>query len=140
MRILRRWSATLALSRARRCEKVCVSLLNGIRNSIIANFIIKYPFFDGYVAISLLNFNFIKLMVGIFCEHIDMILLEVVLLKIRILFALFEELGLTKYNRLVAECGYSGNYSVVQRYVKKICEHVSSKASLELIWAQGTVQ
>ena len=69
-----------------------------------------------------------------------MMLLEVILLKTGNLIALFEEFRLTKYNRLVAECGYSGNYSVVQRYVKKICEHVSSKASLELIWAQGTAQ
>lgn len=107
-------------------------MLNGTRNSIIANLIIKHPFLYGYVAISILNFNFIKLMVGIFCEHINMMLLEVILLKIGILFSLFEELGLTKYNRLVAECGYSGNYSVVQRYEKRYASMFRQKPALNL--------
>lgn len=44
------------------------------------------------------------------------------------------------YDRLVDECGYTGNYSVVQRYVKKMREHILPKASLELIWAPGTAQ
>lgn len=37
------------------------------------------------------------------------------------------------YDRLVDECGYTGSYSVVQRYVKKMREHILPKASLELI-------
>ena len=37
------------------------------------------------------------------------------------------------YDRLIDECGYTGSYSVVQRYVKKMREHVVAKASLELI-------
>lgn len=44
------------------------------------------------------------------------------------------------YARLVDECGYTGSYSVVQRYVKKMREHILPKASLELIWAPGTAQ
>ena len=44
------------------------------------------------------------------------------------------------YDRLVDECGYTGSYSVVQRYVKKMREHILPKASLELIWAPGTAQ
>ena len=44
------------------------------------------------------------------------------------------------YDRLVDECGYTGSYSVVQRYVKKMREHVVAKASLELIWEPGIAQ
>ena len=44
------------------------------------------------------------------------------------------------YDRLVSECGFTGSYSVVQRYIKACREHAVAKASLELVWEPGTAQ
>lgn len=44
------------------------------------------------------------------------------------------------YKRLASECGYTGSYSVVQRYLKVLREKAQSKASLELLWYPGSAQ
>ena len=44
------------------------------------------------------------------------------------------------YERLVEEQGYTGSYSVVQRYMKKCRSIQTGKANLELIWDPGPAQ
>ena len=44
------------------------------------------------------------------------------------------------YERLVEEYGYTGSYSVVQRYIKKCRTIRTEKANLELIWDPGPAQ
>ena len=44
------------------------------------------------------------------------------------------------YERLVAEHGYTGSYSIVQRYLKKCRTQRVEKANLELIWDPGPAQ
>lgn len=44
------------------------------------------------------------------------------------------------FERLVAEHGYTGSYSVVQRYMKKCRSVQTEKASLELVWDPGPAQ
>ena len=41
------------------------------------------------------------------------------------------------YERLVEEHGYTGSYSIVQRYMKKCRSIQTEKANLELIWDPG---
>ena len=41
------------------------------------------------------------------------------------------------YERLVEEQGYTGSYSVVQRYLKKCRSVQTEKANLELVWDPG---
>lgn len=42
------------------------------------------------------------------------------------------------YERLVAEHGYTGSYSIVQRYMKKCRSIQTEKQNLELIWGSRT--
>ena len=44
------------------------------------------------------------------------------------------------YERLVEEQGYTGSYSVVQRYLKKCRSVQTEKANLELVWDPGPAQ
>jgi transposase len=44
------------------------------------------------------------------------------------------------FTRLVEEHGYSGSYSIVQRYIKKYRIQETSKSTLELIWEPGSAQ
>lgn len=44
------------------------------------------------------------------------------------------------YERLVEEHGYTGSYSIVQRYMKKCRSIQTEKANLELIWDPGPAQ
>jgi transposase len=44
------------------------------------------------------------------------------------------------FHRLNDEEGYTGSYSVVQRYVRKIRKNTIEKANQELIWEPGTAQ
>lgn len=44
------------------------------------------------------------------------------------------------FDRLVAEHGYTGSYSVVQRYMKKCRIRQTEKANLELVWDPGPAQ
>ena len=44
------------------------------------------------------------------------------------------------YERLVEEHGYTGSYSIVQRYIKKCRSIQTEKANLELIWDPGPAQ
>lgn len=44
------------------------------------------------------------------------------------------------YDRLVEEQGYTGSYSIVQRYLKKCRTQRVEKANLELIWDPGPAQ
>ena len=44
------------------------------------------------------------------------------------------------YERLAEEYGYTGSYSVVQRYLKKCRSIQTEKANLELIWDPGPAQ
>ncbi len=44
------------------------------------------------------------------------------------------------YERLVEEHGYTGSYSIVQRYMKKCRSIQAEKANLELIWEPGPAQ
>lgn len=44
------------------------------------------------------------------------------------------------YERLVEEQGYTGSYSIVQRYMKKCRSSQTEKANLELIWDPGPAQ
>ena len=44
------------------------------------------------------------------------------------------------YERLVEEHGYTGSYSIVQRYMKKCRSIQTKKANLELIWDPGPAQ
>lgn len=44
------------------------------------------------------------------------------------------------YERLVDEYGYTGSYSIVQRYLRKCRTRQTEKANLELIWDPGPAQ
>ena len=44
------------------------------------------------------------------------------------------------FDRLVEEHGYTGSYSVVQRYMKKCRIRQTEKANLELVWDPGPAQ
>ena len=44
------------------------------------------------------------------------------------------------YDRLVEEHGYTGSYSIVQRYLKKCRIQQMEKANLELVWNPGPAQ
>ena len=44
------------------------------------------------------------------------------------------------YDRLVEEHGYTGSYSIVQRYLKKCRMQQAEKANLELVWDPGPAQ
>lgn len=44
------------------------------------------------------------------------------------------------HERLKEECGFTGSYSIVQRYVKKCRAERRERASLELIWEPGCAQ
>ncbi len=44
------------------------------------------------------------------------------------------------YERLIEEHGYTGSYSIVQRYMKKCRSIQTEKANLELIWDPGPAQ
>ena len=44
------------------------------------------------------------------------------------------------YDRLVAEHGYGGSYSVVQRYIKRYRVREVTKGTLELVWDPGPAQ
>lgn len=44
------------------------------------------------------------------------------------------------HDRLVTECGFTGSYNLVQRYVKGIREETIRRATQELVWEPGTAQ